>query len=127
MTETTETVDNCNPTEEAHSIEEKVSEEILKEKVEEKQITSHENGSVRLRKTKRNASKQENNASKKNQEIKKILAAKASGKSKDSGGNFIATMKNFLTGNVVWISFIIVVILAIVTRFYNLSDPPHIW
>jgi len=126
-----ETVDKCNPTDQADDAkEEKEVHKIIEEKeqIDEKHSTSHQNGSVRLRKTKRSTNKQEN-TTKKSQEIKKILAAKASGKSKAvSGVNFTAKIKGFLTGNAVWmVSFLIVVILTISTRFYNLSDPAHIW
>lgn len=131
MTEKSETTQD-NTTDGRDEVDgDKEMDQIVEEEKEkvEKNPTSHQNGSVRLRKTKRSGGNKNDNAAKKNQEIKKILATKAmSSKSKASGANLVATLKGFFTGNTAGIiSFIIIVILTIATRFYTLSTPDHIW
>lgn len=98
---------------------------------EEKTVTpTHQNGNVRLRKTKKGSSHKNDITAKKNQEIKKILAAKQSSSSKGKTlprMNLAGRLKGLVSGNSCFVSFIAIVAMTIGTRFYKLEDPTHIW
>lgn len=95
------------------------------EKEQEGKSTSpiHENGNVRNRKQKQVSNQKQKSLTKRNQELKKLLASKSSGKDKGS----IATLEEILTGNTCVVAFMAAVALTIGTRFYTLTIPTHIW
>lgn len=101
----------------------------VKEKSEEasNESESHQNGSIRLRKTKRGSANKPDNTKKSNG-TKKPPKLFPSGKTKSSFAQSVKlNLQKICSSFGALIALVVVVILTLATRLYKLDDPYHIW